>query len=518
MRYTDCIMEAIDYSYNSFGVAHMGIGTPGGALKPTLTISNSFCTLGGFSVKVMESITKLLTYHNQEVSYEIRSVRRLMERTKNTSNTRMVYALRKKLKDLEAREVVCLLKDNKFPTGLLSMVLATLEELRCIYEVKDTRVVPDYQNILRWYNKPYQPRYYQEDMIALARDHCRGVFESSCGTGKTLVMTYIIKEKAVNTLILVPSRALLEQTHRFLKSAFGKNNIEIVTGDKVRKQKQLKCPIRITTVQTLVALAKDNCLQEFISDIDMLMVDEAHHMGANGFTILLPYTDHIYYKYAWTGTYCRNDSKTLEMYGFISDILYQYTPKQATEEGFLSPVKFIIQNLQGIPNENYMQEYKENYCGSPEILSALYSTLQKIPKDEQILILVDRKETSGEVIHKYLAAQGVDATYISGDNDKKEIADSIEAFNDKEIRVLIGSTVIGEGVDINSTQHLFMLQGGKSIIKTVQAVGRCVRLHPDKTISYVYDFNFVDTNYLEKHCSQRVEIYKTQFSGDVEWI
>jgi len=511
-------MEAIDISYSGFGSRTLSMSSPNGSLKPKLTISNSFCTMRGFSPQVISAITKLLTYHNQEVSYEIRSVRRLLERVKNGPNTRMVYALRGKIKDLSKREVVCLLKDNKFPTGLLSMVLATLEEIRCIYEIEDTRVVPDYENILRWYNKPHTPRYYQQDMIEIARDHCRGVFESACGSGKTNIMTYIIKEKAVNTLILVPSRALLEQTFRFLKSAFGKNNIEIVTGDKIRKQKQLKCPIRITTVQTLAALAKDKLLEPILNDIDMLMVDEVHHVGAKSYGDLLPYFDHIYYRYGFTGTFLRNDSKTLEMFGFLSDILYQYLPKQATKEGFLSPVKFIIQNVQGTSVDDYAGEYKENYCGRPEILNTIHRRIQQIPKDEQILILVDRKETSGAVIHKHLRMQGVDATYISGDNTKKEITDSIEAFNDKEIRVLIGSTVIGEGVDINSTQHLILATGGKSIIKIVQAVGRCVRLHPDKTQSYVYDFNFVDTNYLEKHCQQRVEIYKTQFSGDIEWI
>jgi len=390
--------------------------------------------------------------------------------------------------------------------------------MRCIYEIKDARIVPDYENILRWYNKPHKPRYYQENMINLSKDHCRGVFESAVGSGKTLIMEYIIKEKAVNTLILVPSRALLEQTYRFLKKSFGKNNVEIVTGDKIRRQKQLKAPIRITTIQTLVSLAKDKLIKPILSDIDMLMVDEVHHVGAKSYGDLLPYFDHIYYRYGFTGTFLRNDSKTLEMLGFLSDVLYQYSPKQAAEEGFISPVKFKIKNLVGTAIEDYAKEYKENYCGRPEILSAIYSRIQLIPKDEQILILVDRKETSGAVIHKHLMMHGVDATYISGDNTGKEIGDAIGAFNEKTIRVLIGSTVIGEGVDINSTQHLILATGGKSIIKIVQAIGRCVRLHPDKTQSYVYDFNFVDTNYLSKHCHQRVDIYNNQFSGEVEWI
>jgi len=115
-------MEALDISYSGFGPQTLSMKTPGGSLKPKLTISNSFCTIKGFSNQVENVITSLLTYHNEEVSYEIRSLRRLIDKAKNNSNTRMMYALRGRLKALWEREIVCLLKDNQFPTGLLSMV------------------------------------------------------------------------------------------------------------------------------------------------------------------------------------------------------------------------------------------------------------------------------------------------------------------------------------------------------------------------------------------------------------
>ena len=129
----------------------------------------------------------------------------------------------------------------------------------------------------------------------------------------------------------------------------------------------------------------------------------------------------------------------------------------------------------------------------------------------QVLILVDKKEKSGNKIKDYLWCHGIVADYINGDNKKEEIYEAIERFNDKEGRILIGSKVIGEGIDIRSTDHLINAQGGKSEISLVQAVGRAIRLYDGKKIATVHDFNFLNTNYLQKHYNMRINIYDRNF-------
>lgn len=487
---------------------------------PSILVGNSFCQLAKFPASMQSAIKELLTYENEDAKDEIKNCHRLIRwaQGQGKKKTKMVYALRKKLDTLKEQEVVCWLKGDVFPTGHLSMVKDLLQELRYNdYELVDKRNAPSNFVTLRWRNKPFDPRYYQDDMIKLGLKQERGVFESAVGSGKSLVMEYLIKNLGVKSLIVVPSIPLLEQLTRSLTLTFGRDKRSVINTAMVKRGGKL-APIRITTAQTLAALQKNDMLRDVIHDIDALYVDEIHHAGAATYTNLLPDFDSIFYRFGFTGTFLRNDSRTLDMWGFLSNRLYHYPPYKAVEDGFLTPSKMIIEELPGKDNKDYNTEYEANYCGTTVLMGAILRLLDKIPKTEQILILVDRKDKSGAIIHELLKTRGIDNFYISGDDKKEHIADTMEAFNKKEVRVLVGSTVIGEGVDIHSTQHLILANGGKSPIKLVQAIGRCVRLHPGKKLSFIYDFCFLGTNYMEKHCQQRVDIFQNHFAGEVEWI
>lgn len=485
---------------------------------PTLFVGNSFCQLAKFPASIMAAVKELLTYENVEIEKEIQSCYNMIRYAKSKNKKRMVYAMRKKLEKLENERIVCWLRGGAFPTGHLPMVKDLLKELNYHdFEVEDRRNPPSNFVTLRWRNKPFDPRYYQREMIDLAPRCERGVFESAVGTGKSLIMEYIIKNLGVHTLIVVPSNPLLEQIYRDVLLCFGHTKVSKVDSVKVKRGTKLN-PIRIVTIHTLSALKKSGLLREVLKDVDMLMVDEIHHAGANSYTELLEDFDSIYYRFGFTGTFLRNDSKTLDMWGFLSNRLYHYPPWKATEEGFLTPIEMQIEELPGKGNKDYQKEYDANYCGGQALLGAILRRVSNIPESDQILILVDRKDKSGKIIHELLTQKGVDNRYISGDDKKDYIADSIEDFNKKKIRVLIGSTVIGEGVDIHSTQHLILANGGKSPIKLVQAIGRLARLHEGKEIGYLYDFYFEETNYMAKHCQQRVDVFLNHFAGEVKWL
>src|SRR5262249_36267663 len=150
-------------------------------------------------------------------------------------------------------------------------------------------------------------------------------------------------------------------------------------------------------------------------------------------------------------------------------------------------------------------EYDMNYCANPQLLEKVAEIVSGY-SESQMLILVNKKDKCGLVIHEYLNSLGIDNSYISGDNDKDEINNTIRNFNDKNIRVLIGSSVIGEGIDVRSTDHLIMCQGGKSEITMVQAAGRVLRLYEGKAQAFIHDFRFEGSRYMIKHADEREEI------------
>jgi superfamily II DNA or RNA helicase len=128
---------------------------------------------------------------------------------------------------------------------------------------------------------------------------------------------------------------------------------------------------------------------------------------------------------------------------------------------------------------------------------------------------VGRKDKTGKILHEFLDKIGIESSYISGDSKRDVIKSALLDFNAKRINVLIGSSIIGEGIDVRSTDHLLMCQGGKSEIAITQALGRAARLYEGKTVAWIHDFRFNGTKYLEGHLEQRLDIYKQNFDAEI---
>ena len=496
-----------------------------------IEIFNSYCKVSGGSFQANDLIHRVLTYHNDiemekgNIFYRLKMLKRYgLKRKVDEDDFSLQDRIQKErqklfddIKKLEQTEWVCWYQDHTFPTGHLNIVKECLSRINENVEYLDRRIVPKQDVILRWNSKPFDPRYYQQGAISAALAAHRGVIVSAVGTGKSLMMAYLVKELSTTALIVAPSAGLSEQLYQDFKVWFGHGKVEQINAEKVRSSSNLK-PIRIITIQSLASLLKSGEIKKLVSDVNSLYIDEIHHAGASSYTNLLPEIDHIYYRFGFTGTFMRNDSKLLDMWGFLSNVLYTYTAKQAIQDGFLTPLEVNMYQMMSKAAKRYQKEYDNAYCGNQDLLEKVLDICSTVKKDDQVLILVNRKDKAGKIFYDYLNQMGVNCSYISGDNKKEEINQTIRMFNEKKIRVLIGSSVIGEGIDVRSTDHLIMCQGGKSEIAIVQAVGRGIRLFDGKFTAYVHDFRFVGTKYMEKHALERQEIYERNFDVKVNHI
>lgn len=486
-----------------------------GLIGGIISIGNSFCELEGFSLGARDVVRDCLTYDNQEVIYEIQQLKVQLGLAFRYKKYQKVRWFKSRIQELERNIEICWLKGSKFPTGHLELVKNALVEAGINFELKDQRKNNAPFVEYAWMREPLPPRYFQEEMLNLGLEKHRGVFESAVGSGKTYVMQLLTYHLQVPTLIILPSKDLSIQTFDSFNNAFGADDVALIDSAKKAKAKEA---IKIVTVHTLMSMEKAGTLAAFLGDIGLVCIDEVHHAGAHSYTNLLPYFDHIYYRFGFSGTFMRNDSKTLDMWGFLSTVLYRYSAGQATREGFLTPLKVLVHEIPGIKSPTYQREYSVNYCENEDLLLAIKDILDEINETEQVLILIGRKEKSGEIIHKYLDELGISNRYVSGDSKRDDVRNALQEFNSKGFRVLVGSTIIGEGIDVRSTDHLIMAQGGKSEIAITQAVGRAVRLFPGKKIAYLHDFRFLGTKYLEKHLQKRLDIYEKNFDGEVQCL
>lgn len=481
-----------------------------------LVVQNSFVKVGGIiHPQADEMLRAVMTYKN-EIEAEVSQCFYQMKIAKSKQDWKTFHACKARVTSLQANEYVCLYKDGSFPTGLLNIAVEGLNAIQVPFTINDMRQSPGETAILRWNNAPWDPRYYQKEMIDLGLKAGRGVFEAAVGSGKSLVMAYLIKNISCRSLIVVPSRGLSGQLYNDFCSWFGEGNVKLLDAQKIRKLGKPPA-ISIVTVQSLGSLVKSGEFKDFAKWIDALYVDEVHHAGASTYTNLLADLEHCYYRYGFSGTFLRNDNKTLEMWSFLSNVLYQYPAHRAIQEGYLTPMEVYMYKMKGRPNMKYQKEYDNHYCANPELLRKVADISGGYSQD-QILILVNKKDKCGAVIHEYLNSLGIDNSYISGDNDKDEINYTIRSFNDKNIRVLIGSSVIGEGIDIRSSDHLVMCQGGKSEITMVQATGRLIRKYEGKVLGRLHDFNFEGSRYMSKHAIERAEIYARNFECPINYV
>lgn len=476
-----------------------------------ILVSNSFTKIKNFADNALDLIELALTYDDEEVILQLKQAKIQLGLALRYRNFKKVTFFKHQIQELTEKQKVCWFKNGSFPTGHLKIVSDVLHENKIPFKINDLRDIPHPSSSIRLKKPLPELRYYQKEVLDIAIKEHRGVIESAVGSGKSLMMQAIIHSLKTPSLVVVPSKDLAIQLYDSFVEYFGSLGVELVnTGKKNFSNK----PIKITSIHTLISLKNKNCLEPLLKNIDLIAIDEIHHAGAKSYNELLPYFDHIYYRFGFSGTFMRNDSKTLDMGGFLSTVLYRYSASKATAEGFLTPLSVNLHTIQGIRKTKYHTEYTENYCENDNLLECIERIVLE-NSGNQILVLVGRKEKSGKVIHEHLNKLTIPNQFVSGDDKKDVVKQALSNFNDKKIRVLIGSTIIGEGIDIRSTDRLIMAQGGKSEIAVTQALGRAARLYPGKSHAYVHDFIFENTKYLEKHLEKRLKIYEKNFAAKV---
>ena len=99
--------------------------------------------------------------------------------------------------------------------------------------------------------------------------------------------------------------------------------------------------------------------------------------------------------------------------------------------------------------------------------------------------------------------------FVSGEDDINRRQAVFKSVKDGFTKVLIGSTIADEGLDLPRLDVLILAGSGKSRTRAFQRVGRVLRLHPGKTNAIVYDF--IDSNLtFYKHAMVRKALYETE--------
>lgn len=352
-------------------------------------------------------------------------------------------------------------------------------------------------------------RDYQQSSVKLALQSGRGICVLGTGAGKTLTTACLIesyfihynKDKHFKCLVLVPDLSLVNQTYKEFIDVGVSFSVTRWTGNLTP---DLTSNCIICNISILQSQFEAN---DWVKHIDLLIVDECHKAKAIETGKIINQINTIH-KYGFTGTLPNNNEDLWSVVGKLGPVLTTKTSAELRSENHLTNVETKVLKLHY--KNQYVFEYKEE-------LDFIYTNdfrnnvIKKICDKFQnnVLILVNHIK-HGEALYEHMRSLNKQVYFIRGEVEVEE-RDKVKQIleeNNNVVCIAI-SAIFSTGINIKNIHMIFFAAGGKSFIRTVQSIGRGLRLHPTKTKLTIIDLQDM-LKYGIQHGNARQEIYDTE--------
>jgi superfamily II DNA or RNA helicase len=347
--------------------------------------------------------------------------------------------------------------------------------------------------------RPYQQE--AKQMIEKAKEKMKNLFVClPTGTGKTwIILDYHQEHRDETMLILVPTCVLLGQWNDACKEL----GIEtyLVDSNHHHDLKQYKN-------QTVVICVYDSYknIHEEIYRWKRIVVDEAHHIikperymeTEDDHDDFLEEEEEEVKRPISSMTRICDLSQTNRMIYISATIdnpnddtlFYEYKVRQAISDGYLCDYQFIFPIFE--------QKYTTN--------QHLAEYLIHRQNETHCLIYASNCKEGKEFVDMLNIIQDGCAGYIDADTTAAKRKKLFADFESGEIRFLINIRVLVEGFNAPHIRSIFFLRISTSEIFIIQAIGRALRLHPDKIKATIY------VPFTHEEDIDRIQAFLTQLS------
>lgn len=355
---------------------------------------------------------------------------------------------------------------------------------------------------LRWYSQPVQLRDYQQHVIdkcleSLKGDKRRIGVSLATGGGKTVIFANLIKQlsqqKSHRALVLVHRRELVLQAAQTIKKFMPHARIQLEMGKYVCQDVK-NCDVIIASVQSLIRR-----LDNYDSnDIDLVIVDEAHHAVANSYLRILDHFKRHIPVVGFSATFERADHKALST--VMDEIVYHKGILEMINDNWLCEGKFttvkIDADLNSVERASGTDDFKldqlSRVMNIPEINGIVLKTYLHKSKEQPggfnstLLFAVDIKHAKS--LHHLFVSYGIEAECVTSETKARERDQIIESFKKGDVKVLINCGIFTEGTDMPGVDCILLCRPTRSRTLLVQMIGRGLRLHHSKDFCHIIDF------------------------------
>jgi superfamily II DNA or RNA helicase len=378
-------------------------------------------------------------------------------------------------------------------------------------QVEKDQLIKDFNTAVEERINPEMiPRHYQVRGALKALYHKRGILEHCTGSGKsltiTLVCNYLLwKKPSHKIMILVPSITLVDQMKDDM-IGYG------IPGDLIGKyygyEKNLDAPIVVSTWQSMMNSP------QLAKMFTAILVDECHGLKADEIKGVALKAVNAEYRLGFTGTLPEDKAEYMLVEGVTGRVLDQVLTKQLIAEKSISDLNINLIRLnypQAIVDRLSTDTYdaEKSFIEKDESRNKLLINVAKLHADNgQNVLLLVKKIDHGKHLVDMLAARGITSPFIYGETppeERQQLRKDLEAGGGKIVVASIG--VFAVGVSINRLHVVIFGAAGKSKIKTLQAVGRGLRLHSTKAKLQLYDIS-ENLKFSKDHTNDRKKYYK----------
>lgn len=362
----------------------------------------------------------------------------------------------------------------------------------------------------------------QQEAVEALTSNNTGILSATTAFGKTVAAIGIIAKRGVNTLILVHTKALLDQWVQRLEHFLVIDEIPKVEEGK-RKRKQSLSPIGtlsstgnklhgIIDIALMQSCISDNEVKSFVKDYGMVIADECHHVSAINFEQILKVTN-AQYVYGLTATPIRKDGHQPIIFMQCGPIRYSADAKvQMQNQSFqrlLVPrfTPFRLVSNEDIAFAKVTQQIAEDESRNILIVRDILEVL----KNGRSPIILTSRTSHVALLAEQLQPHCPNVITLVGSNSSKEKRQKMEQLlsipSSEPLIIVATGKYIGEGFDYARLDTLFLVSpvAWKGII--AQYAGRLHREHEGKQEVQIYDYIDIRVPVCESMYRKRLKGY-----------
>lgn len=358
------------------------------------------------------------------------------------------------------------------------------------------------------YDLIFKPWDYQKDCIETALRFSKCIIRSATASGKSLMISYIIKNLRDNglakyQLIIVPSLSLITQFYDdMLFYGIDEKDIGTVWADS----KDFVKPYVIGTWQTLSKHL------DKLKLYDTVVVDECHGASANEMAKVLKECPNAKFRFGFTGTLPTDTLNLMNVKSYLGPVAKEYSSGVLSKLGYVAKCNVNILNLKYNDTSKYKRmsydEVKDDLFTDSFRLNVIKNIIEKC--DGNILLLVGKVEKEGEVLKKYLneVLNDREVVFLSG-KDKASVREIWRKRMNVDSGICLIATyqIFQQGVNIPSLKYIIFVSPYKSSIRVIQSCGRALRKYSNKDDgAYIFDITD-DYKWFKDHGAKRYRYY-----------